>query len=164
MTHTLTTKAVRGGLWAAAAAALLLVGAAPAPATVQESRASDWLYLSVTRGDGGSSDTRGTLLLCEPPQGHRRAAEACAQLDSVGGDISRLPLKQAYCPMVHAPVTVHARGQWRGHAVDYRQTFSNDCVATARTGAVFALDDDEVKEVKEVGESSEPNGRTRPAG
>ncbi|MEV7991330.1 SSI family serine proteinase inhibitor [Streptomyces sp. NPDC086077] len=138
MTHTLTTKAVRGGLLAVAA--LLLVGAAPARATVPESRVSDWLYLTVTRGGGGSGDTRGTLLLCDPPQGHGRAVEACAQLDSVSGDISRLPLKHAYCPMVHAPVTVHARGQWRGQAVDYRQTFGNACETEARTGAVFALD------------------------
>ncbi|MBG0851680.1 serine protease [Streptomyces spinoverrucosus] len=138
MTYTLTTKAVRGGLLAAAA--LLAVGAAPAPATAQESRVSDWLYLSVIRGDARSSDTSGTLLMCDPPQGHRRAAEACTQLDAVHGDISRMPLKHAYCTMVHAPVTVHARGQWRGQPVDYRQTFSNDCEMEARTGAVFALD------------------------
>ncbi|MFJ4471810.1 SSI family serine proteinase inhibitor [Streptomyces sp. NPDC089424] len=138
MTHTLTTKALRGGLLAAAA--LLLVGAAPARATVPESRVSDWLHLTVTRGEGGSRDTRGTLLLCDPPQGHGRATEACAQLASVGGDIGRLPLKHAYCAMVHAPVTVHARGHWRGRAVDYRQTFGNACETEARTGAVFALD------------------------
>ncbi|GEC03815.1 hypothetical protein SSP24_14700 [Streptomyces spinoverrucosus] len=138
MTYTLTTKAVRGGLLAAAA--LLALGAAPARATVQESRTSDWLYLSVTRGEARSSDTWDTLLMCDPPLGHGRAVEACAQLDAVGGDIRRLPLKHAYCPMIYAPVTVHARGQWGGKSVDYRQTFSNDCEMGARTGAVFALD------------------------
>lgn len=138
MTHTLFTKAVRVGL--PTVAALLLAGAAPAGAAVPESRVSDWLYLTVTRGEGGSTDTQGTLLLCDPPQGHSRAVEACTQLGSVGGDISRLPLTHAFCPMVHAPVTVHARGHWRGKAVDYRQTFGNDCETRARTGAVFALD------------------------
>ncbi|GAA3294095.1 SSI family serine proteinase inhibitor [Streptomyces cinereospinus] len=138
MTYTLTTNAVRGGLLAAAA--LLAVGAVPARATVQEQRVGDWLHLSVTRGDTGSGGTRSALLLCDPPQGHRRAAEACAQLDAVDGDLRRIPLKHAYCPMVLAPVTVHALGQWRGQPVDYRRTFSNDCEMAARTGAVFAWD------------------------
>ncbi|GGT11082.1 SSI family serine proteinase inhibitor [Streptomyces chromofuscus] len=138
MTYTLTTKAVRGGLLATAA--LLAVGAAPARASVQESRAGDWLYLTVSRGDAQSGDTRGTVLMCDPPQGHRRAAEACAQLDAVGGDITRMPMAHASCLMIHAPVTVDAVGEWRGQPVDYRRTFPNDCEMRVRTGAVFALD------------------------
>ncbi|MGW0423405.1 SSI family serine proteinase inhibitor [Streptomyces sp. NPDC003015] len=140
MTYTSTPTAVRRAahLGLTAAAALLL--AAAAPATAGSSAAGDHLYLMVTTGDGRSSDTRGTLLLCDPPLGHGRAAEACAQLDSVGGDIAALPPADVYCPMLYAPVAVQARGQWNGRPVEYRQTFSNDCVMRARTGAVFALE------------------------
>ncbi|MEU1474207.1 SSI family serine proteinase inhibitor [Streptomyces sp. NPDC005760] len=145
MTHTITTAAVRRAAHAAltAAAALLLAAAAPATAGTSTGGlpGGDHLFLMVTKGDDRSSDTRGTLLLCDPPQGHGRAAEACAQLDSVGGDIDALPPAHVYCPMIYAPVTAQARGEWHGRPVEYRQTFSNACVMGARTGAVFALGD-----------------------
>ncbi|WP_371668498.1 subtilase-type protease inhibitor [Streptomyces sp. NBC_00289] len=137
-THTLPAKAVRGALLAAAA--LLLTAWAPARATAQEALPGNWLYLTVTKGDPRSSDTRGTLLMCAPPQGHSRAAEACAQLAAADGDLSALPVQETYCPMVYAPVTTHARGQWNGRPVEYTETFSNGCLLGARTGAVFALD------------------------
>jgi hypothetical protein len=138
MTHTLTANVVRGVL--PAAAALLVVGATPAQGAVQEARTGDWLYLTVTRGDARSGEPRSTLLRCDPPQGHRRAAEACNQLDAVDGDIGRIPLKDGYCPMVYAPVTAHARGQWKGRPIEYRETFTNTCALVARTGAVFVQD------------------------
>lgn len=139
MTHTSSATAVRRAAHLGLTAAALLLAAA-APATAGSSAGGDHLYLMVTTGDGRSSDTRGTLLLCDPPQGHGRAAEACAQLDSVGGDIDALPPADVYCPMLYAPVTARASGQWNGRPVEYRQTFSNGCVMGARTGAVFALD------------------------
>ncbi|MEU0943033.1 SSI family serine proteinase inhibitor [Streptomyces canus] len=140
ITATATTTAVRRTAHVALTAATALLLGAAAPATAGSLTGGDHLYLMVTTGDGRSSDTRGTLLLCDPPQGHSRAAEACAQLDSVGGDIDALPTADVYCPMLYAPVTVQAGGQWNGRPVEYRQTFSNGCVMGARTGAVFALD------------------------
>ena len=137
MTHTITAKAVRGALLAAVA--LLVAGPTPAQAGAQEAFPGNWLYLTVTRGDARSSDTRGTLL-CSPPQGHSRAAEACAELDAVDGDIRALRPAGIYCPMIYAPVTAHARGEWNGRPVAYTETFSNGCVMGGRTGAVFALD------------------------
>jgi hypothetical protein len=138
MTYTNTAKAVRSGL--PAAAALLLALATPAQATSQEADRGNWLFVTVTTGDGGPSHTRGTLLLCDPPQGHGRAAEACEQLRSADGDLRALPVKDTYCPMVHAPVTTHASGEWNGRPVEYLETFSNGCVMGARTGVIFALD------------------------
>ncbi|QOV34806.1 serine protease [Streptomyces ferrugineus] len=134
MTRRIT--AVRGGLLATAAA--LALGAAMPPAAAQDP--GNWLLVTVTRGDDRHGGTPGTLLLCDPPRGHARAAEACADLDRVGGDISRLRQKDAFCPMIYAPVTAHARGEWNGHPVEYRETFSNGCGMAARTGAVFAVD------------------------
>ncbi|AIS01166.1 SSI family serine proteinase inhibitor [Streptomyces glaucescens] len=160
MTHILTVKAPRRRLPAAAALlaafAVLAAGAVPARAAaepVREIGTRTWLHLTVTRGDvlrpglrplrppvHRSGDTRDTLLLCEPPQGHGRAAEACALLDAAHGDIRRIPARDGICPMMYAPVTAHARGMWQGRPVDYRETFPNACSMEAVTGALFALD------------------------
>jgi len=138
MKNRTASKAARGTLLAAAA--LLVAGTAPARAGAQDSAGGNWLYLTVTKGDARSSDTRGTLLLCDPPQGHGHAAEACAELAAVDGDIAALPPGHGYCPMIYAPVTAHARGQWNGRPVEYAETFSNGCAMAGRTGSVFALD------------------------
>ncbi|MFG2465864.1 SSI family serine proteinase inhibitor [Streptomyces canus] len=139
MTYTITAtaarRAARAGL--TVAAVLLLAAAAPAPTGPST---GDHLFLMVTKGDGRSGDTRGTLLLCDPPQGHGRAAEACDQLAAVNGDIGSLPPADGYCTMLYAPVTAQADGEWNGRPVEYRQTFPNGCVMRARTGAVFALE------------------------
>ncbi|MEV0174773.1 SSI family serine proteinase inhibitor [Streptomyces sp. NPDC050803] len=144
MTLSTTATAVRGGLFAAAAfLALGVPGAAPAQAQAQAEREAfpgNHLYLTLTTGDTHSSDTRGTLLMCDPPQGHSRAAEACAELAAADGDIADLAQQDVYCPMIYAPVTAQARGEWNGRPVEYTQTFSNACEMGARTGAVFALD------------------------
>ncbi|CAL9411784.1 subtilase-type protease inhibitor [Streptomyces sp. enrichment culture] len=157
MTHTTTARAVRRGL-PTAAALLAALAVAPAPARaaadpIPASGPGTWLHLTVTRGDalspglgwlrpGGapSGTTRAVLLLCDPPRGHARAGEACAQLDALGGGIRRVAPEGAACAMIYAPVTAQARGQWRGRPVDYRETFSNTCQLEAVTGAVFALD------------------------
>lgn len=131
-----TTRAVRGGLLAALVL-LPLASSAPAQATFPDS----WLYVTVTRGDARFGDARGSLLLCDPPQGHTRAAEACAELRAAGGDITRIPHKDGMCAQVYAPIRATARGEWNGRPVEYEQTFANGCVMTARTGAVFALPD-----------------------
>ncbi|MFI2640999.1 SSI family serine proteinase inhibitor [Streptomyces sp. NPDC018610] len=148
MNHfTKATALLRRG--ATAAAAVLLTAALPVQAAhaVQAPRPhprhtdqGDWLYLQVTRGDERTGDSRGALLRCDPPQGHSHASAACAQLRSAGGDIRVIPRKEVFCSMIYAPVTVQARGQWQGRAVDYTETFPNACVMRARTGDVFALD------------------------
>lgn len=159
--HSRAAKAARIGL--SAAATLLVLGATEAPATAHdpllEPGPTHWLFLTITPGDGGRADTRvdggqsgtrgeggrsrGVLLSCDPPQGHGRAVEACAELEKVDGDISRLQglqPKNTFCPMIYAPVTAHARGTWGGRSVEYRETFSNSCALTARTGSLFTLD------------------------
>lgn len=140
------TRAVRAGLLAALAL-LTVAASAPVRATAVQ---GGWLYVSLTRGDARSfdtrgdalsSDTRGTLLLCDPPQGHGRATQACAELRRTDGDITRIPHRNAICTEIYAPVRATAEGQWNGHQVAYEQTFANACVMTARTGSVFALSD-----------------------
>ncbi|MGM0358781.1 MULTISPECIES: SSI family serine proteinase inhibitor [Streptomyces] len=151
MTH--TTTALRTALLTA----LTLLAASPAPAHALPGRHApgNHLYLTVTRGTGADA-AGGTLLLCDPSRGHARADRACAELDAAGGDLDRLPGRDTYCPMVHAPVTARARGLWEGHRVAYTRTFPNRCVLGARTGAVFAFSED--------GPSGPggPNGSDRP--
>ncbi|MFI0962655.1 SSI family serine proteinase inhibitor [Streptomyces sp. NPDC021080] len=135
---TTTLRAIRAGLLVPLA--LLLAGTAPAAHASPRHGPGNWLGLAVTRGDARSGDTRGVLLLCDPPQGHDHAAEACRQLAAARGDIDRIPRETgAMCPMLYAPVTVSAYGRWDGRRVDYRHTFSNSCVMKAGTGAVFDL-------------------------
>ena len=124
-------------------AAALALTALTAPAqAAQSALPGNWLQISVTKGDGHSSDTRGALLLCnDVPQGHARAAEACAQLRAAHGDIGAIPEREGFCNLVYAPVTASARGQWNGRPVQYQQTFGNKCEMDMKTGAVFALDD-----------------------
>lgn len=136
MTH-ISRKAVRAGLLAAL---VLLACAAPARADGGHATEDSWLMLTVSHGETPSTGEDGTMLRCDPPRGHRHATEACAELAAADGRIAGIPAKDAVCPMVFAPVTAHARGMWRGHPVDYTETFSNTCMLTARTGSVFALD------------------------
>ncbi|MET9830191.1 SSI family serine proteinase inhibitor [Streptomyces sp. NPDC006385] len=136
MTQRIT--ALRGGLLAAATA--LALGTVTPQATAQHSDTGNWLFVTVTRGERHHAETPGRLLLCDPPQGHQKAAAACAELDRVGGDIRKLEQKDAFCPMIYAPVTAHARGEWNGRPIEYHETFSNGCGMAARTGAVFAVD------------------------
>ncbi|WP_328446929.1 subtilase-type protease inhibitor [Streptomyces sp. NBC_00386] len=136
---TTTLRAIRAGLLVPLA--LLLAGTAPAAhATPGHGLPGNWLRLAVTRGDARADDAGGVLLLCDPPQGHAHAAKACGQLAAAGGDIGRIPSRAgAMCPMLYAPVTASAYGEWDGRRVDYRRAFSNSCVMGAETGAVFDL-------------------------
>jgi hypothetical protein len=134
---TTTMQAVRVGLLAAVA---LTMGASPAQPAPQEAVPGNRLYLSVTRGDARAGHTRGTELICDPPQGHAHAAEACQELDAAKGDISRIRSKaDVFCSLIYAPITASARGEWNGRPIDYTHTFSNSCVMGAETGAVFDL-------------------------
>ncbi|WAZ24867.1 subtilase-type protease inhibitor [Streptomyces cinnabarinus] len=137
-----TAKAGRAGVRGAlsAAASLLVLATVPAHAADLETLPGNWLRLTLTTGDEQSSDTRGTLLMCDPPQGHGRAAEACRDLAAVHGDIDALGPEDTVCPMIYAPVTARASGQWNGRPVEYARTFGNSCEMAAWTGAVFALD------------------------
>ncbi|MEV7858410.1 SSI family serine proteinase inhibitor [Streptomyces hirsutus] len=138
MTYT-SLKAVRGALLTATAF-LACLAPTPAQADPGPPGADTWLVLGVDRGETRTGTASGHLLLCDPPQGHPRAADACAELAAVNGRITGIPARDTYCPMVYAPVTAHAHGQWRGQPVEYTEIFSNRCMMEARTGSVFALD------------------------
>lgn len=129
-----TTRTVRATLLTTLA---LLTVAAAAP--TESGYHGNHLYVTLTRDTPQFSDTRDTLLLCDPPQGHTQATQACAELTTANGDIDRIPQRNSMCPEIYAPIRATAQGEWNGTPVTYERTFANGCVLAARTGAVFAL-------------------------
>ncbi|MGG7568883.1 SSI family serine proteinase inhibitor [Streptomyces sirii] len=79
------------------------------------------------------------LLECNPPGGaHPQAGKACAALNRVNGDLRKLKANAgSVCPKIYQPVTVVARGEWKGRNVLYRKVFGNECELQSATGAVF---------------------------
>lgn len=120
-----------------ATAALLPLGAA-VPAVAAPVPAPDrGILLTVS----GSENTwiRGLVLHCPPgpDDRHPDAAGACAALDEADGDFEVLAGDPHPCTYEYDPVTVTARGDRRGDAVDWKHTFPNACVLDTATGPVF---------------------------
>ncbi|MFJ3659165.1 SSI family serine proteinase inhibitor [Streptomyces sp. NPDC090119] len=124
----------------AALAATLMATCLLAPGTTAHAASGDWLSLTVTRPGTTGGGTRAALLLCDPPQGHPKAAEACAELAAADGDFSRLSDPDTLCPLIYAPVRAHAQGRWNGRPIEFERTFGNACQLRAETGDVFALE------------------------
>ncbi|GAB3387873.1 SSI family serine proteinase inhibitor [Amycolatopsis echigonensis] len=79
-------------------------------------------------------------LTCEPTGGtHRHRDAACATLEAVNGDFSRISPRRQKCTMIYSPVDVTAQGSWRGTPVTYRATYPNKCAADSQSNGVFAL-------------------------
>nr|WSX81946.1 subtilase-type protease inhibitor [Streptomyces sp. NBC_00899] len=94
-------------------------------------------------GDGlvlTAAARRATLSCDQVPRGtHPLALPACTALSAAGGDFDALPGQPGVCRDPYAPITVTARGEFRGHPVDWRKKFVNRCILRAATGAVFAF-------------------------
>ncbi|HEU5474795.1 MAG TPA: SSI family serine proteinase inhibitor [Actinophytocola sp.] len=81
---------------------------------------------------------RAVVLTCDPAGGtHPDPVTACAKLAAVDGDLDRLTPLNLACPLIFAPVTVRAVGDWQGAPVEFEETYENDCVARDRSGGVF---------------------------
>ncbi|GAA3844544.1 hypothetical protein GCM10022243_08620 [Saccharothrix violaceirubra] len=84
--------------------------------------------------------TRSVNLNCRPDGGtHPRHMEACADLSRVNGRIERLGGQGVMCTMEYDPVSVLARGEWRGQRRSFQETFPNRCVTYAESARVFAF-------------------------
>lgn len=125
----------------ALAALLLAAGLAPAATAAAPSPSEDTrIQLTAARTEGGTEVTGFVWLDCpagdRPAHPHRE--EACAALDAAGGDFDRLPGEpNGSCTAEYAPVTLTARGTYRGRTVDWTRTYGNNCEATVKTGPVF---------------------------
>ncbi|WP_218009876.1 SSI family serine proteinase inhibitor [Actinomadura kijaniata] len=92
----------------------------------------------LTVADAAGTPLRGALLTCPDGLGnHPHGEETCAVLESVGGDLDRLPGDPHSCARGHAPVTATATGVRQGVPVWWSRTFANACEMDARTGPVF---------------------------
>jgi subtilisin inhibitor-like len=125
-------------------AGFLLTAAVPAAsASIQmDGQPRSVFVLTVTDGEKPDPATsKPVVLTCEPTGGtHPVTDKACAQLADVDGVFETLNVDpSAICPLIYQPVTVTARGDWRGRLVGYQETFANTCVMLARTGSVFAF-------------------------
>jgi hypothetical protein len=95
-------------------------------------------FVLTVKADSETPRQRTVLLACSPPRGsHPQAAEACAKLATVKGDLARLEPAAIACPMNFDPVTVTAIGSWDHWTLSYERTFGNSCELRALTGPVF---------------------------
>ncbi|MFF5402853.1 subtilase-type protease inhibitor [Streptomyces misionensis] len=132
----LTAVAVCGPLTGAAVAA-----PDAAPASLYAPSA-----LVLTTGHGGDAATaapeRAVTLGCAPGASgtHPAAAEACAELRGVGGDLDALKAREdVWCNKLYDPVVITVQGVWQGQRVSYERTFGNTCERDATGGSLFAF-------------------------
>jgi hypothetical protein len=88
----------------------------------------------------GSAAPRTVTLACDPVGGtHPKAAQACADLDKAGSDLTVAPDRRRprACFMIYSPVTVSAEGQWHGRPVKVTGEYPNTCVLRAKTASIF---------------------------
>jgi hypothetical protein len=127
----------------ALAAFLTTATAAPAAAAGQatDMTNSTGLLLTIAQGEEPYPAREAALLTCEPAGGsHPSPAAAFALLAAADGDVAAVEVRPGRpCVLVYAPVTVTARGHWKGRTVDYRETFPNTCVLQVVKGSLFGF-------------------------
>jgi Subtilisin inhibitor-like len=102
-------------------------------------RSTKMLFLSVTTRTGPITTA---VLTCDPPGGlHPDPRGACADLETAGGDFTKLPDRRPLilCPDIYDPVLATAFGWWDGRVVWYSQIHSNSCQMYGVTGPVFPV-------------------------
>jgi hypothetical protein len=136
------TKAIRPlavGIGLTAVLAVVPATAASAASAHHHHYAPTKLTMSV---QAAHTKKHTVTLKCDPARGsHPHAADACNALAMAHGKIKNLPPREQFaaCPMIYMPVTAKAVGVWRGHVVNYRKTFANECTMMQATGSVFDL-------------------------
>jgi hypothetical protein len=133
-------SSLRRLLVGATATATLAAGlvSLPSSAFASTRSAPTALLLTVAAGEDGAPVSRVAVLTCEPAGGsHPAAGQACGELASAAGDIAALSEDPGPCTMIYNPVTVTARGWWRGHVTSFHATYANPCVLRRQTRAIF---------------------------
>ncbi|MFC4854364.1 SSI family serine proteinase inhibitor [Actinophytocola glycyrrhizae] len=95
------------------------------------------LTLSVSVPEG---ETQEVVLECDPPGGtHPKAMFACVELLRSDGDFDALADHQfpMSCTLEYRPVVAAATGTWHGEPVEWTREYSNPCMLSSETGAVF---------------------------
>src|SRR4051794_30376794 len=78
---------------------------------------------------------------CDPVAGtHPDPAMVCDVLSKADGDFTKIQHgENMFCPENYAPVTVTAKGDWRGKPVNFTHTYSNRCFANVAMGKIFTF-------------------------
>jgi hypothetical protein len=112
---------------------------AASPAAADEEKGGTLGIMITPLPGGGPSTPRLASLTCEPTGGtHPWAADACAQIAKVGGDIAAIPASGG-CVDIWEPVTITARGTWQGKALDYTAQQTSVSCAMVAHGVVFRI-------------------------
>ncbi|MFF7181984.1 SSI family serine proteinase inhibitor [Streptomyces sp. NPDC008121] len=145
----------KAALSAAVATGLALVGTATtgvahaAPAAPAGLYPPSALVLTVGHGEDAAtaSIARAVTLNCAPrPSGtHPAPKAACAELESVNGDLAALTTMwgggNTPCTRIWDPVTVTGDGVWKGKRISWSATYGNECEMNAgmARGTVFSF-------------------------
>ncbi|MEU8588887.1 subtilase-type protease inhibitor [Streptomyces sp. NPDC048664] len=130
---------------AATAACGTLAGTAlAAPNAPTSLYAPSALVMTTGHGQSAAATTpqRAVTLNCAPSASgsHPDAADACADLRAVGGDLDQLALRGGVlCTKLYDPVVVTVQGVYQGKRVNYERSFSNECVKNSYGTAFFAF-------------------------
>jgi Subtilisin inhibitor-like len=90
------------------------------------------------RADAGFAAA--VTLECDPAGGgHPRAAEACALLDTAGGDPDRIPQPPTACIMIYMPVRAEVTGTWHGSPITWQHRYGNACEMRRALGVLIAF-------------------------
>lgn len=129
---------MRRTLLALAAAAVATV-ALCTPAIAGEQASASSLVITAYNGEDSSWPVLAEVTLkCEPTGGsHTEAEEACASVESVGGNLDELMDRELICPQVYRPVTVEVGGNWDDMVVSFEHTYANECFAFSQSDGVF---------------------------
>ncbi|WP_214110216.1 SSI family serine proteinase inhibitor [Acrocarpospora catenulata] len=94
--------------------------------------------MSVTAEGGKGRSVKLTCSRASAGGTHPKAAEACALLAKVNGDIAQLPSgRTANCPRNFEPVSVTARSVWANGHIWFDASYNNKCELRAATGPLF---------------------------
>ncbi|MCK8677725.1 subtilase-type protease inhibitor [Streptomyces lichenis] len=143
--RTLVKRVVVSGMAAGLMIPLAATSAAAAPAAPEPGLyAPTALVLTVAPGEdaGTANPARAVTLSCTPTASgtHPAPRAACAELNAVQGDFTRLgdDAQGRPCVKIWSPVTVTAQGIWQGERVNFSHTYGNSCELQAE-GAVFSF-------------------------
>ncbi|MBE1492432.1 SSI family serine proteinase inhibitor [Plantactinospora soyae] len=142
--------AVLGALVVGIAAPTVSAGSALADGPVQASGSvsatpsvtSLHVVIGPPQGPGPSKRTEPVVVLlrCDAPGNeHPYAAEACAEVEAVKGDIDAIPAGNAGCAGVWQPVRISVSGVVANELVQWSDEVSNEGCAVNSHGHVFRL-------------------------
>ncbi|MFF3226033.1 SSI family serine proteinase inhibitor [Nocardia suismassiliense] len=119
----------------------LAIATAVLPLASADAAATPKSTLELTIISAAAQDARSATLTCGPAGGtHPRAKEACAALTAAKGQFDELEGDVSTCTTEYDSITATATGTWNGVAIEWQNTFANECELHGATVPVFFFD------------------------